>query len=106
MSDFVMGRRDFEALCLQGVLYLGGQRSIKCFPVFTDSMIFSSFTFGEDSSRIFRTDRASKIEPSAMKDALQTAVLVIGRFAETVAQILQLRNELCALFRVMREQFL
>ena len=44
-----MGRRDFEALCLQGVLYLGGQRPIKRFPVFTDSMIFSSFTFGEDT---------------------------------------------------------
>ena len=41
-----------------------------------------------------------------MKDAFQITILVIGRIAEAVAEIMQIRGELCALFRVMREQFL
>jgi RNA-binding protein YhbY len=41
-----------------------------------------------------------------MKDAFQTTSLVIGRIAEAVTQIMQIRGELCVLFRVMREQFL
>ena len=88
------------------MLYLDGQRLIEGFPVFADSVFFSAFTLREDGSRIVRADRAPEIEPSSMKDAFQTTSLVIGRFAEAVTQIMQIRGELCVLFRVMREQFL
>ena len=101
-----MRRCKFQALRFQGVLYLDGQRPTEGFAVFADSVFFSAFTLCEEGSRIVRADRAPEIEPSSMKGAFQTTILVIGRIAEAPAQIMQIRGELCVLFRVMREQFL
>jgi hypothetical protein len=67
---------------------------------------FSAFTLRENGGRIVRADRTPEIEPSSMKDAFQTTMLVIARIDEAVAQIMQIRGEPRVLFRVMREQFL
>ena len=106
MADFVMRRRDFQALRPQGVLYLDRQRLIEGFPILADSVFLSTFALREDGSRIVRADRAPEIEPSSTQGAFQRAIPVIGRIAEAVAQVMKIHGELCALLRVMREQFL